>query len=442
MRRFEYKDSRSYKFWEITVEGTSYTVRYGKVGSKGSTSTKSFPTPEKAQAEADKKIKSKVGKGYAEVAVAAPAAGDEAKKKAINWEVRADELQAAGDPWGERISVWREWDAAKGAAKRKFKKRLDELDAAHGEHFYGEALAKLMEDKKELESVARLEWDNGYISRARLRVEYDHSGPKVEEVLAALVASPASAHMKRLVLGRVADYSDNYAKCLKIIGEGKLERLDYLFVGDFSYPDDTEISWVTIGDLGAALPGLPALETLRVRGGGVKMSNFKHAKLRRLEVESGGMPGEGVRGFAKAELPELIHASLWLGTSDYGGSTDVGDLDALWSSKKLPKLQHLGLQNSEMQDDIATALCSADILAQLSSVDMSMGTMRDIGAQALVRNAGKFKHLKSLNVDDNFIPSDERSALREALEGIVQLGGQRSPDGYGDEAWYYTSVSE
>ena len=442
MRRFEYKDNRSYKFWEIKVEGNAYTVRYGKVGAKGSTSTKSFATPEKAAADAEKKIRSKVGKGYAEVALesAAPA---QSASSVSDWSVHADQLQAAGDPWGERISVFMQWEEAKGAGKRKFKKRLDELDAAHGEHFYGKALASLLSDKSEFEGVARLKWKHGYIDEARLRVGYGHKGPSVEDVLAALVAAPASKHMKKLVLGRIADHSDDYGTCMTILGRGGLDELEYLFVGDFSYPDDTEISWVTIGDLGAALPGLPALQTLRARGGGVRMSNFEHAKLRRLEVESGGLPGAGLRGFAEAKLPELVHVSLWLGTDDYGGSTEIGDLQALWSNPNLAKLSHLGLQNSIMQDEVAKAVAESKILEQLSSVDLSMGTMRDPGARALLANVDRFKHLKSLNLDDNFIPWSHREGLRNALGDTLQWGGQRSPEDWGDdELHYYTAVAE
>jgi len=138
MRRFEYKDARSYKFWEIEVEGTAFTVRYGKVGTDGVTQTKSYASADKAKAEADKKIREKTSKGYAEVA-SAPVA-----KAAVTsddeWQVLADALQAAGDPWGERIAVFRQWDQAKGKAKAPFRKRLDALDEAHGEHFYGAAL--------------------------------------------------------------------------------------------------------------------------------------------------------------------------------------------------------------------------------------------------------------------------------------------------------------
>src|SRR5262249_30661000 len=66
MRTFQFSDAKSHKFWSIDVSGSSFTVTYGKVGTAGQTQTKSFATPEKAQAEADKLIREKTGKGYVE----------------------------------------------------------------------------------------------------------------------------------------------------------------------------------------------------------------------------------------------------------------------------------------------------------------------------------------------------------------------------------------
>ncbi|MBT2410545.1 WGR domain-containing protein [Streptomyces sp. ISL-12] len=55
----------AHKFYEVTVEGTVVTVSYGRIGAGGQTQTSTFPTAEKAQAAAAKKIGEKVRKGYA-----------------------------------------------------------------------------------------------------------------------------------------------------------------------------------------------------------------------------------------------------------------------------------------------------------------------------------------------------------------------------------------
>ena len=73
MRRFELSEGTSHKFWQIDLDGTSFTVTFGKIGTAGQTQTKSFDSADKARAEHDKVVKEKAKKGYAEVA-GAPAA--------------------------------------------------------------------------------------------------------------------------------------------------------------------------------------------------------------------------------------------------------------------------------------------------------------------------------------------------------------------------------
>ncbi|WP_127500600.1 WGR domain-containing protein [Actinoplanes solisilvae] len=60
------EDSGSaHKFYEVTVDGTDLTVRYGRIGDHGQVKQSSYTTTDKAQAEAAKKIGEKVRKGYA-----------------------------------------------------------------------------------------------------------------------------------------------------------------------------------------------------------------------------------------------------------------------------------------------------------------------------------------------------------------------------------------
>ena len=65
-RYFEFVDGSSSKFWEIQMEGTSFTTRYGKIGTDGQISMKEYDTEEKAQKEYDKLVAEKTKKGYEE----------------------------------------------------------------------------------------------------------------------------------------------------------------------------------------------------------------------------------------------------------------------------------------------------------------------------------------------------------------------------------------
>jgi predicted DNA-binding WGR domain protein len=74
MRRFELSEGTSNKFWEIEVDGSSVTTRWGRLGTNGQSKTKEFASAAKAQAEHDALVREKTGKGYSEVGVVAGAA--------------------------------------------------------------------------------------------------------------------------------------------------------------------------------------------------------------------------------------------------------------------------------------------------------------------------------------------------------------------------------
>jgi predicted DNA-binding WGR domain protein len=74
MRRFEYKDAKSNKFWTIDLRGRSFWVTFGRIGSAGQTQVKEFADEAEARKEHDKLIREKTGKGYVEVAAGPPSA--------------------------------------------------------------------------------------------------------------------------------------------------------------------------------------------------------------------------------------------------------------------------------------------------------------------------------------------------------------------------------
>ena len=65
-RYFEFIGGSSRKFWEISVAGKSFTVRFGRIGTAGQSQTKTFADEAKAQREAEHLIAEKLRKGYVE----------------------------------------------------------------------------------------------------------------------------------------------------------------------------------------------------------------------------------------------------------------------------------------------------------------------------------------------------------------------------------------
>ncbi len=65
-RTLEYSEGNSRKFWELTVEGAAFTVRFGRLGTSGQSQVKSFSSEAEARAMAEQLIASKLKKGYVE----------------------------------------------------------------------------------------------------------------------------------------------------------------------------------------------------------------------------------------------------------------------------------------------------------------------------------------------------------------------------------------
>ncbi|GHH69478.1 hypothetical protein GCM10017673_19990 [Streptosporangium violaceochromogenes] len=205
--------------------------------------------------------------------------------------------------------------------------------------------------------------------------------------------------------------------------------------------EECEISWIQQSDVTPLAEAFPLLERLEVRGGsGLLFSPIRHANLRVLRFETGGLPASVVRGVAGSDLPALEYLELWLGTSEYEGEATVADLEGVLDGERLPALRHLGLQDSEIQDQVAAAVASAPVVARLESLSLSMGALGDEGAEALL-SGQPLTHLKRLDLHHHYLTDPMVDRVRAAFAGSgveVDLSEQEDPDG----DWRYVAVAE
>ncbi|MFE0674609.1 STM4015 family protein [Streptomyces sp. NPDC058867] len=226
----------------------------------------------------------------------------------------------------------------------------------------------------------------------------------------------------------------------------RLPALRALFLGDLVM-EECEISWIHQTDVTPLLAAFPGLEEFGVRGGtGLEFKGLRHEALRRLVVESGGLPAEVVRGIGASDLPALEHLDLWLGTPDYGGDSEAADLEPLLSGARLPSLRHLALRNSEMQDAVAAAVAAAPVVARLEVLDLSMGVLTDEGAAALL-GGQPLSHLKKLDLHHHYLSQAVEERVRQTLEtaGVeVDLDHDDAEEDTEDDGtvWRYVAVGE
>ncbi|MFD7380456.1 STM4015 family protein [Streptomyces anulatus] len=275
---------------------------------------------------------------------------------------------------------------------------------------------------------------------------YDDDRPWEEE-FADFLDKVDPAGVRALIIGQWGEaYEENSSVPIDLViaAAGRLTSLEAVFVGDLE-AEEAEITWIQQSDVTALLAAFPALAELGVRGGSeLLFPPAKHERLRALTVQAGGLPAEVVRGVLDSELPALERLDLWLGVSAYEGNTNLTDLAPLLSGTRFPRLNHLGVRNSEIQNEIASALASAPVVAQLRVLDLSNGTLGDEGAAALLEGQ-PLTHLELLDLHHHFLTDAMAERVRSALEphGVrVDLAEKREPWGDRGAEGRYTAVSE
>lgn len=232
---------------------------------------------------------------------------------------------------------------------------------------------------------------------------------------AAFLLDPLAAEVTTIVVGFWdSEWSREEADVVVTTLCGAREQLPDLkaiFLGDITC-DECEISWIQQTDVSPLFAAYPHLQHFRVRGGqGLRFETLHHNTLRTLIVEAGGLDRGVLHQLWRSKLPTLEHLELWLGTENYGGNATIEDLAPLLSGELFPNLHYLGLRNSEFEDDIATILTLSPLLERLQVLDLSLGTLGDEGAQALLDSPAILK-LQTLDIHHNFCSPDMLTRLQ------------------------------
>ena len=220
MRRFEFSDSTSNKFWEVDVDGETLNVTFGKIGTKGQSKPKDFATPEKAKAEMEKLIKEKTGKGYVEVGGKAikaikPAAGKQTNTGNMGEELSKAEKKAKAE---KLIAMFAggQWELARGI-----------LEVAQDEHWLFEELLKKCEIEEGKPKPSTL------IKKAFSRSESAKAELVILEVLLHLPKELEELQKLREELG-IKLKAEMLSKYWKEVAEDEFEGVKYGDPGNFS----------------------------------------------------------------------------------------------------------------------------------------------------------------------------------------------------------------
>jgi len=272
---------------------------------------------------------------------------------------------------------------------------------------------------------------------------YDSKEP-LTSLLARFLGEPGVEQVRALVIGSWEDMGSGTGSAALVealvAARKKLPALTALFLADVIV-EECEISWIEQSDVGPILKGYPALTQLRVRGGQhLAFGIDRHEGLRSLIIEAGGLGSDVLQQVARAELPALTHLELWLGDDNYGADWQDEDLRPILDGTRLPRLESLGLRDSDRADQVAALVAAAPITQRLRALDLSLGNLGDEGAEALLASPA-VKRLRELDLHHHYL-SDEVMARLEKLGPRLNLEDRKEPDRHGGEEYRYVAVSE
>lgn len=327
--------------------------------------------------------------------------------------VYADWLTQQGDPRGELIVV-------QSAGKTE---REAELLAAHPfMRGIGETDRKHLRDAGP--GIAAATWRWGFWESLRIFNVIDWMDSKfpTKEVLERLFTNPAALVLQELEVGVIRwEYNAQdvemviaeaakapFAKTLRSLAFGEVEGIDI------------DCAHHPIGDLaGITKDAFPALRELTMWGTEISLGDLDLPKLEMLVVQTCGLSQDNVAKIANGELPSLNYLDIWFGSEDYGNDNTIESIEPILQSAKWPKLTHLGLMNCPFTDDICGRLGSSSIVKQLESLDLSMGTMTDDGARALLQHRAALAHLKTIDIGQTYVTPGMVADLRSIGPQIV-----------------------
>ncbi len=432
MRTFQFSDAKSHKFWTIDVSGSSFTVTYGKVGTTGQTQTKSFPTPEKAQAEADKLIREKTGKGYRETTPKAEVPQAEAFEAGLldhphdpaRWAAYSDYLTEQGDPRGEfmRVQLALEDESLTAADRKKLKKAEAELLAAHEREWLGPLAAFTVDAEKakswrwegELPPV-RHTFEQGWLRK----VEFTDLTVNQARALAAC----ADARLLRELVVDLLAYEDEFEPGPDVpedAEEGEtglyaLCRCPHLgAVRAFRLGEPAELDdeyggrCHTSGDLAHHLvKQMPRVETLELHAHRVdasKLFALPMPHLRTLSLlHSDNYPLDRLaanKSLANLEMLQCHPHAMEYDDAENGAYIRLEHLRAICRSPHLKKLNHLCLRLSDFGDAGVKEIVDSGLLGRLKVLDLRGGCISDAGL-ALLAASSHLKGLEFLNLQRN-----------------------------------------
>jgi uncharacterized protein (TIGR02996 family) len=474
MRTFVFTDAKANKFWNIDLQGSRFTVTFGKVGTQGQTQTKAFPDKGKARKAHDKLIAEKLAKGYVETtARQAPSLSplQQSLEEALvenpddlaAHSAYADYLMEQGDPRGEFIQV--QLTLEDPGRPPKERKQLQQRETAllkqHARQWLGDLGRFLVGDWSGADKPYHYQFVRGWLDLLRVL-------PFPDAIVAALARSPQARLLRRLEVvydmryhpHGFYEFTEGPTKALTedeepnepheeaeilppLLESPYLTNLRVLKLGFSDSGERMGHSTMVdpFGDCNAQqviellgkcprmeelylnthLPGIENLFALPTLGNIRVLQHYYGSSYAMRNPPVSAYPLTALAN--NASLQGLTTLRLHAGRD---ATIELEEMAAVLRSPHLPSLTHLQVHMTTFGDEGCRTIIQSGALRRLKVLDIGYGNMTDDGARLLAA-CPDLKHLEVLDVTRNALTASGIAALRTTRIQVV-ADNQHAPE--------------
>lgn len=312
--------------------------------------------------------------------------------------VYGDWLLEQGDPLGDLVAVQAALAKAKGRGTAALKKQEKALLAAH---------------TRSLGAFAELDhtWSFGFLEGITL----GHPTRARYRELRELVAARFLRELD-IELFEPWDAANTNHEMIEMLAElgvpPTLRKLAFL--------DDDDDPRAALGDVSVLWPVLARVRELTVRAASLSLGRIDLPALETFSLTTRVEAGI-LDSIVDAAWPKLRSLSL----SFAGADAATLDVDAVAKViESTEPLEHLGLADHFVGDDVVDAIATWKHLPALKSLDLSRTALTDDGARKLLEWRPSFEHLESIDLRENELGSTACKALENAFELAVDVDAQ------------------
>lgn len=275
--------------------------------------------------------------------------------------------------------------------------------------------------------------------------DYDEDDKNAETMIEDIMNDPEFSGLEEIVIGDWGGAWEESAQPLidgMIENKEKFSHIKSLFIGDMDF-ESCEVSWIMQADYSKLWEAMPQLEKIVIKGStDLELGNIEHDNLQHFEIICGGLPKDNIASVKNAKLPSLQTLLLYIGVDNYGFDGDISTIKDLLADSDFPKLTYLGLTDSEIQDEITEAVFDSKYISQITTLDLSMGSLTDKGGQMLLEKLPDYPNIKNLNLEYHYLSDKMMQKLEDLADVEVNVADQQEADDYDGEVYYYPMLTE